>query len=211
MKNSLSRMIAPVLVTLVGIVTSTAVGAQEARLSSDLNLLSVILQAATTDAGRADLRIDPRPMNADAGNLTAISEAMLRLPAAVLSRRVAVIRAAGLRTIDATHVGREEGCLGTFVIGSPDARGVSHAHDDCPSKQFATLVIGLPRPEVDCKGFVEPNAGSSQPVAEGQWVSRVIRTTFAPTGSTVYAADYVLARRSGKWNVVKIVGLLFGD
>lgn len=186
--------------------------AQEATsLASNLNLLSAILGAAIADAPGPDLRVDPRPMMANARYTTVQSEAMLSISGTVWRRRAAVIRAAGLHTVDATRVGQSKVCPGTLVLGHTDSLGISHTHEGCPVKSFSTLVIGLPRPGVKVLRQNEVYDLDTESVARGYWAARVIRTSLASVGSVVLAADYVLTREGGRWKVVKIVGLMYTE
>ncbi|MEO5904895.1 MAG: hypothetical protein ABIQ55_12850 [Gemmatimonadaceae bacterium] len=47
--------------------------------------------------------------------------------------------------------------------------------------------------------------------ARGYWAARIIRTGMGRGGSTLSESDYVLAKRSGKWLVIKIVGLSYSE
>lgn len=173
----------------------------------DAQLLSAILKAAISDAGRADLRVDPRPLVANRELETVEPGAIAPVSALVVRRRTAVIRAAGLRTVDATRLNQNSDCPGVFVIDEPDSLGhTDDKHVGCPKESFAVLAVGPPRPGsavLAGDGVYDRGSGTA---ARGYWAARVIRTSLGPGGSSVYASDYVLAKRAGMWVVIKIVG-----
>ncbi len=195
------------------IAASQVAGAQ--RLTSadvDTEVLSLILKAAISDAGRGDLRVDPRPLIADAAELyTVQSEAIAPVSALIVRRRTAVIRAAGLRMVDTMIVNQSRNCPGALVISEPDSLG--HIDDrhviGCPEEPFAVLAVGPPRPGSAVLPGDQVYDRDAETAARGYWAARVIRTTLGHGRSSVYAADYVLAKRAGTWVVIKIVGLMY--
>lgn len=195
---------------LFTIATSQVAAAQQATTAAaDTSLLSAILKAAMSDAGRQDLHVDPRPLVAFPKQNDVHPEAIAGISAAITNLRTAVIRAAGLRTVDATKVGQTEDCRGIFAIGETDSLGQSDYHSGCPKESFDVLAIALPRPGCDVLPGEAVYDRDSESAARGYWAARVIRTTVGPGGSVVYSADYVLAKRAGSWVVITIVGLLY--
>lgn len=191
--------------------SQVAAGQQATSAAADTSLLSVILKAAISEAGRLELRVDPRPLVAFPEQYDVQPEAIARISPAVARRRNAIIRAAGLRTVDATKVGLNEDCPGVFVMGRPDSLGHSDTHAGCPKEAFYVLAIALPRPGRDVLPVDEVYDRDTETAARGYWAARVIRTNVGPGGSSVYASDYVLAKRAGSWVVVKIVGLMYTE
>jgi hypothetical protein len=186
-------------------------GQQSTSAAADTNLLSAILKAAISGAGRLELRVDPRPLVADSGQYDVQPAAIAPVSPAVVRRRTAVIRAAGLRTVDATKVGQNKDCPGIFVIGQPDSLGIINSHDRCPKEAFYVLSVGLPRPGRDVLPGDEVYDRDVERVARGYWAARVIQTYLGPGGSSLKTSDYVLAKRGGTWVVIKIVVLAFSE
>jgi hypothetical protein len=184
-------------------------GQQSTNAAGDTNLLSAILKAAIADAGREELRVDPRPLVAHAELYTVQSEDIAPVSRAVVRRRTAVIRAAGLRTVDATKVGQNKDCPGVFVIVQHDSLGNSNTHAGCPKEAFDVLAVALPIPGRDVLPGDEVYDRDVERAARGYWAARVIQTNLGPGGSSVKASDYVLAKRAGSWVVIKIVGLMY--
>jgi hypothetical protein len=185
---------------------------QTTSLAGDASLLSAILRAAISDAGQVDMRVDPRPLIADSELFDVQSDLIVPVARSVLRRRTAVIRAAGLRTVDATKVGQNKDCPGVFVMGRPDSLGIpAKSHGRCPKEAFDVLAIALPRPGADALPGDEAYDRDTESPARGYWAARVIHTALGQGGSSVKASDYVLARRAGKWVVVKIVVLAFSE
>lgn len=189
--------------------SQVAGGQQPDSVAADTSLLSAILQAAVSDAGRQVLLVDPRPLVAFPKRNDVHQEAIAGISPAVTDLRTAVIRAAGLRTVDATKVGQTMDCRGIFAIGGTDSLGQSDYHAGCPKEAFDVLAIALPRPGCGVLPGEEVYDRDTETAARGYWAARVIRTTVGPRGSVVYSADYVLAKRAGSWEVIKIVGLLY--
>jgi hypothetical protein len=189
--------------------SEVAGGQQSTGAAADTSLLSAILKAAISDAGRVELRVDPRPLVADPELYTVQSEAIAPVSALVVRRRSDVIQAAGLRTIDATIVNQNSKCPGTFVIGKLDSLHHSNSHVGCPEEPFYVLAVGLPRPGSDALAEDEVYDRDTEKAGRGYWAARVIRTLIGPGGSSVHASDYVLEKRAGTWVVVKIVGLMY--
>jgi hypothetical protein len=195
------------------IAASQVVGAQPSpRAVTDAEILPVILKAALLDAGRADLRVDPRPLIADASYLYAIQpEVMAHVSAAVIDGRAAIIRAAGLAIVDTMVVNQSRNCPGSLAVSQPDSLG--HVDNsrvvECPEKPFDVLAVGPPRPGSVAIPKDRVYDLNGETPACGYWAVRVIRTTLGHGGSSAFAADYVLAERAGKWVVVKTVGLMY--
>jgi hypothetical protein len=179
---------------------------------SDTAMLRAVLRAAMTEPGRGEIKVDPRPFNDNDGLYSVSSEAVVTIPDSILRRRTAVINALGLSTVDATVVGQNARCPGVFVgvaDQTPDRKDSAHA--ECPRRQFYVLAIGLPR-----AGTVQlPNGEvydrTNVRAGHGYWAVRVIRTNMGPTGSSVHASDYVVQNARGKWEVVKVVGLMYTE
>lgn len=201
---------AGVFVTIAA--SHVAGGQQSTSAAADMNLLSAILKAAISDARPEELRVEPRPLVADSelgdvqpGLIVPVSPAVLRL-------RSAVIRAAGLRTVDATKVGQNKDCPGGFVWSKPDSLGnPTNVHERCPKEVFYVLAIALPRRGRDDFPGNEVYDRDTESPARGYWAARVIQTYLGPAGSNLKEADYVLAKRAGTWAVVKIVVLSFSE
>jgi hypothetical protein len=197
------------------VAVSQVAGAQRSPGAvTDSEVLPAILKAALSDAGRGDLRVDPRPLIADAVYLyTVRPEVIAPVSASVLDGRAAIIRAAGLRTVDTTAVNQSRNCPGALVISQPDSLG--HVDDrrvvGCPQEPFDVLAVGPPRPGSAVLPEDQVYDRAAETVARGYWAARVIRTTLGHGRSSVYAADYVLAKRGGAWVIVKIVGLMYSD
>jgi hypothetical protein len=189
----------------------TAGGQQSTSAAADTSLLSAILKAAISEAGRVELRVDPRPLVADSELGDVQPGLIVPVSPAVLRRRTAVIRAAGLRTIDATKVGQNLTCRGVFVIDSPDSLGNKTRHVGCPKEPLDVLAVALPRPGRDVLPRDEVYDRDVERAARGYWAVRVIQTSLGPGGSSLKASDYVLAKRAGSWVVVKIVVLSYSE
>ncbi len=187
-------------------------GQQSTSAAADTSLLSAILRAAISDAGRVDLRVDPRPLVADSELGSVQPGVIVPVSPAVLRRRTAVIRAAGLRTVDARKVGQNKDCPGMFVIGKRDWFGIpTNSHDRCPKEALDVLAVALPRPGRDVLPGGEVYDRDVERAARGYWAARVLQTSLGPGGSSLKASDYVLARRAGTWVVIKIVGLAYSE
>jgi len=198
--------------SLLTLVASQSAGAQESiNAAADTSLMSAILRAAISNGGRTDLRVDPRPLVANGELYTFESNALAPVSAPDVRLRSAVIQAAGLRTVDATSANQSKNCPGVFVIGKPDSLGDSNSHAGCPKEVFAVLAVGLPRAGSKVLAADEVYDLATETVARGYWAARVIRTSLGPSGSSVYASDYVLAKRAGAWVVIKIVGLMYTE
>lgn len=197
------------------IAASQIAGAQPTpRAVTDADVLPVILKAALSEAGRGDLRVDPRPLISDATYLYAVQpEVIAPVSAAVVDGRAAVIRAAGLPVVDTTVVNRSRNCPGALVSSHPDSLGrVDNTRvTGCPEEPFVVLAVGPPRPGSAAIPADQVYDRAAETAACGHWAARVIRTTLGHGRSSVYAADYVLAERAGKWMVVKIVGLMYSE
>jgi hypothetical protein len=185
--------------------------AQQSDAASDSQLLSAILKTAESEAGRIELRVDPRPLIADATLTSVQPQAIATVSPSLVRLRTDVIRASGLRPVDATIVNQNSDCRGVLVIGQRDSLGVSNAHGGCPDKQFAVLAIGLPRRGKAILAGREVYDRDSESAARGYWAARIIQTSLGPLGSSVHASDYVLTKRAGKWVVVKVVGLMYTE
>ena len=183
--------------------THAAGGQPSTSAAADTNLLSAILRAAISDAGRVELRVDPRPLVADSELYDVQPGAFFPVSPAVMRRRTGAIRAAGLRTVDATKMGQNKDCPGIFVI--------SKRHDRCPIEALDVLAVGLPRPGRDVLPGDQVYDRDVERAALGYWAARVIRTGLGQGGSSLYASDYVLAKRAGRWVVIKIVGLAYSE
>jgi hypothetical protein len=197
------------------ILASQIAGAQRSPAEpTDAEVLPAILKAALSDAGRGDLRVDPRPLIADATYLYSVRpEVLAPVGVSVVDGRGAIIRAAGLRIVDTTVVNQSRNCPGALVISPPDspARVDNRGDIGCPEEPFVVLVIGPPRPGSAAIRADQVYDRAAETAACGHWATRVIRTTLGHGRSSVYAADYVLAERAGKWEVVKIVGLMYSE
>lgn len=210
------RRFAVRVVAFIMIAASQVAAAQQAvtaaadtAAAADTSLLSAILRAAKSDAGRQELHVDPRPLVAFPEQYDVNPEAIAGISPAVANLRAGVIRAAGLRIVDATKVGQTDDCRGIFVIGGTDWLGQSGFHAGCPKQPFGVLAIALPRPGRDALPGDEVYDRDTESAARGYWAARVIRTSLGSGGSVVYAADYVLAMRAGSWEVIKVVGLMY--
>jgi hypothetical protein len=198
------------------IAASQVAGAQQRSPGAeiDADVLSAILKAALSDAGRVDLRVDPRPLIADAAYLyTVRPEVLASVSASIVQGRADIIRAAGLRIVDTTVVNQSRECPGALVISQRDSLG--HVNDKhvvgCPEEPFAVVAVGPPRPGSAVVPEDQVYDRATETAARRYWAARVIRTTLGHGRSSVYAADYVLAERSGKWVVIKIVGLMYSE
>ena len=206
----ISRRLAVHLAAFLTIAGSQVAGCQRSNsAAADTSLLSAILKAAKSDAGKGDLRVDPRPLVADAGRYTVQPEAIAPVSPIIVRRRAAVIRAAGLRTADATRENQSKDCPGTLVIEHSDSLGRTNSHAGCPEEPYSILAVGLPRPGSKVLAGEEVYDRDVESAALGYWAARVIRTSLGPGGSSVHASDYVLARRAGSWVVIKTVGLMY--
>lgn len=184
---------------------------QSTDAASDRQLLSAILHTAKLQAGRVELRVDPRPLTG-AGTQTSVQpEALAVVSPSVVRLRTDAIRAAGLQPVDATIVNQNSNCPGVQVIGQRDSLGVSNVHAGCPNKQLAVLAIGLPRRGKAVSPGREVYDRDLEAAARGYWAARVIQTSLGPIGSSVHASDYVLTKRAGEWVVVKVVGLMYTE
>ncbi len=174
-------------------------GQQPTSAAADTGLLSAILRAAISGAGGGELRVDPRPLVADSEVDGVEPQVIASVSPAVLRQRTAVIRAAGLRTVDATKVGQNLTCRGVFVIDLPDSLGNSTRHVGCPKEALDVLAVALPRAGRDVLPGHEVYDRDVERAARGYWAARVIQTSLGPGGSSVKASDYVLAKRAGTW------------
>jgi hypothetical protein len=180
----------------------------------DTDVLSAILKAAASDPGPVDLRVDPRPLTADAANQYEIEpQALARVSADVIRRRTDVIRVAGLRAADTTIVNQSRKCPGALVIYPVDSAGRVDAKrvPGCPEDPFDVISVGPPRPGSAILPDDSVYDRNSETAARGYWAVRVIRKTLGHGGSSAYAADYVLAKRGGAWLVIKKVGLMYSE
>lgn len=179
--------------------------------AADSSLLSAIVKAAIIDTGPGEeLRVDPLPLVARDEMEEVLSKDMVPVSPEVLRRRTEIIRAAGLRTVDAVRVKQSKDCPGIFYVGKRDSLRRPLIHPGCPKQFFYVLAIALPRPGTRVFPGQVYDRDTQQP-ARGHWAARVIRTAIGPGGTSLYAADYVLARRGGKWSVIKIVGILYSE
>lgn len=191
--------------------THAAGGQQSTSAAADTSLLSAILKAAISDT-RGELRVDPRPLVADSELGDVQPDLIVPVSPAVLRLRTAVIRAAGLRTVDATNVGQNKDCPGGFVMSKPDSLGnPTNVHERCPKEVFYVLAIALPRPGRDALPGNEVYDRDAERAARGYWAARVIQTLLGPAGSNLKQSDYVLAKRAGTWVVIKVVALAFSE
>jgi len=196
---------------LFALAASQVAGAQRSSGPDvDNAVLSAILKAAASDAGRGDLRVDPRPLIVDAALYSVQPEAMAHASPVVVRRRTAVINAAGFKTVDTTIVNQSRNCPGSLVTRPLDSLG---RVDDkrvvgCPEKPFAVIAVGPLRPGSAVLPQDQVYDRDTETAARGYWAARVIRTTLGRGRSRAYAADYVLAKRAGTWVVIKIVGLM---
>ena len=202
---------AAVALVICAVAPLTAQVRDDSGSASDLKLLSAMLEAASREAQRMELRVDPRPLLAAFRNHSIRAGGMAPLSSATQRARVAVIRAAGFRAVDATKVGQNQACPGTFALVKPDSTRVSNSYPGCPNRTFAVLVVGLPRIGTAVRPQGEVYDRQTESAAQGYWAARVIRTTLTPNGSSVYASDYVLSKRDGMWTVVKIIGLMYTE
>lgn len=191
--------------------SQVAGGQQSTSAASDTSLLSAILKAAISEVGPVELRVDPRPLVADSAVYGVEPQVIAPISPAVLRQRTAVIRAAGLRTVDATKVGQNKDCPGVFVIIQHDLLRNPNTHAGCPDKSFYVLAVALPRPGRDVLPGDEVYNRDVERAARGYWAARVIQTNLGPGGSSVKASDYVLAKRAGTWVVIKMVGLMYAE
>ncbi len=191
--------------------------AQAQRVSAadvDTDVLSVILKAAAADAGPGDLRVDPRPLAADAVYLYVIEpQAIAHVSADVIRRRTDVIRATGLRVADTMIVNQVNNCPGALVISRVDSLGRVDAKHvvGCPEDSFMVLAVGPPRPGTAILPGDSVYDRDTETAARGYWAARVIRTSLGHGRSSTLAADYVLANRGGTWVVIKKVGLVYAE
>lgn len=197
------------------IAASQVVGAQPSpRTVTEAEVLPVILRAALSDGARGDLRVDPRPLIADASYLYAVQpEVIASVGTAVIEGRAAIIRAAGLAVVDTTVVNQSKSCPGTLVLSRPDSlKGVDNTRVvGCPEKPFDILTVGPPRPGSAAIPKDQIYDRSTETAACGYWAVRVIRTTLGHGRSTAFAADYVVTQRASEWVVVKTVGLMYAE
>lgn len=193
--------------------TCVASGQQSTGIAADTSLLSAILKAAISDPGRGggDLRVDPRPLIAE-GGIGVYPETFAPVSALVVRLRTAVIHSAGLRTVDATKVNQNIECRGVFVRDQRDSLGHLHdVHAGCPKETIDVLAVGLPRPGSSVLAPDKVYDSATEMAARGYWAARVMITTLGRGGSSLFASDYVLARRAGTWVVVKMVGLSYSE
>jgi hypothetical protein len=180
----------------------------------DTDVLSAILKAPASDAGPVGLRVDPRPLTADAAYQYDIEPpAMARVSADVIRRRTDVIRVAGLRAADTTIVNQSRKCPGAMVINPVDSAGRVDAKRvaGCPEDPFDVVSVGPPRPGSAILPDDSVYDRDSETAARGYWAVRVIRKTLGHGRSSAYAADYVLVKRAGAWVVVRKVGLMYSE
>ena len=191
------------------------IGAQRSpRVVTEAELLPAILNAAFSDAGRGDVRVDPRPLKADATDLYVMQpEAVAPVSASVVDGRAAIIRAAGFQIVDTIVVNRSRNCPGALVPKTLDSLGRvdNRRSAECPEKPFDVIAVGPARPGSAAIPNDRVYDRAAETAACGYWAVRVIRTTLGHGGSSVYAADYVLAEQAGKWIVVKIVGIIYTE
>lgn len=213
-RENATRTILPTLALQVVAVMVAALQAsaqQPTNAAADGALLSAVLLAARTDAGQEELLVDPRPLAADPQVYDVQPEAFQPVSAVVLRQRSDIIRAAGLREVDATKIGQNAQCPGVLVTTEGGTPVDSTKHAGCPKKLFSVLAVGLPRSGTAALKGDEVYDRETQSAARGYWAARVIRTSLGPGGSSVYAADYVLTKRAEKWIVMKVVGLLYTE
>jgi hypothetical protein len=191
-------------------VSQVAGGQRSTDATDDTHLLSAMLKAAKADVGRGELRVDPRPLVWNHELYTVEPEAIASVSPRVVRRRTAVIHAAGLRTADAKRL-NQNNCPGVFVMRQDDSVNHTDPHAGCPEGPFYVLAIGPPRAGTAVLTGDQVYDGGARTAARGYWAARVIRTALGSGGSSVYASDYVLTKRSGAWVVIKIVGLTYTE
>jgi hypothetical protein len=208
------RRFAVSLSTFLMICASPVAAQRVTGADIDTDVMSAILKFAASAGGAVDLRVDPRPLAADAVNQYEIgTESIAHVSAEVIRRRTDAIRVAGLRAADTLVVNQSRKCPGALVVRPADSLGRVDANRvaGCPEGPFDVISVGPPRPG----SVILPNDSvydrSSETAAHGYWAARVIRTTLGHGGSSTYAADYVLAKRDGAWLVIKKVGLMYSE
>ncbi len=200
--------------TVFSLVLSEVAGAQRTSAAEvDSGLLSAILKSAASDAGRSDFQVDPRPLTAEHTVYAVEENAIAKVSPVVVRRRIAVIEAAGFRTVDTTIVNESRNCLGTLVTTPVDPlrRTSDRPVVGCPETPLNVVVVGPLRLGVAVLPPDQVYDRETERAARGYWSARVIRTTMGHGRLTSYAADYVLTKRGGTWAVTKIVGLMYTD
>jgi hypothetical protein len=175
----------------------------------DTGLLSAVIKASMTGAGREELFVDPRPFNADDDLYSVTRDAVVSIPDSILRRRTAVVTSLGLKTVDAIQVGQNARCPGVFVGIVKDTTAKDSVHAGCPRASFYVLAVGLPRPGTGPLPNGEIYDRQNVRAAKGYNAVRVILTDMGFTGSSVHACDYILQFSGGKWTVVRNVSLMY--
>lgn len=199
-------------ISLVGFLTIAwvkVVSAQDTlAVAGDTALFSTILRTAMANAGREELRVEPRPLDADPRRYGVLAAALAPVSTHDLQERTELIRKLGLRTADAVVENQTFSCPGTALI-APEWFLRDTVRAGCPKKPYTVVAVALPRRGTADFNKSGPYDRSSETAACGFWSARVIQTALGPGGSSIYAADYVLSKRNGAWTVVKVVGLIY--
>ena len=172
--------------------------------SQDLRLFREVVLAIKEQAGPTPLAIDPRPLKADPSVLSHRSNTRATLPAKELDARRAVLHDLGIPEVS------DDGSFGecpSVLVPPPPPPAVDRKKVACPKYRSFTATVGLPRAGgayLPPPGAVDEREASK---GKGYVAVRALITFRGPEGAQMTAYDFVMARVTSGWRVVKKVGL----
>jgi len=208
------RRLGGLTATVLTSVVPQLASAQKLRAAnSDTAALSAILKAAAAESRQEEFQVDPRPLRANPNQLYEVEPGVLaRVTDRILRQREAVINSVGLRTADTALLNASRSCPGSLVaspLGSPPA--VERPVSGCPPESLIVLTVGPPRRGTAVLPSNQAYDRDRETARIGYWSARVIRTSVRVVKMHAFAADYVLAKRAGRWEVIKVVSLMYSE
>jgi hypothetical protein len=179
---------------------------REERNSSDTGLFREVVLAIKEHVGPEPLAIDPRPLIADPAVLDAYDKTRAPVSAKQIAARRAVLYDLGIP--ETSDNGGYGDCPGVMVPPPPPP-GVDRKKISCPPTRSFVVNVGLPRPG----GAYLPPPGAIDErkigLANGYVAVRALVTSRGPEGVSRTVYDFIMARDSRRWRLVKNVALFF--
>lgn len=169
---------------------------------NERGLFKEVVIAIKEHVGPDSLAIDPRPL-IPSPTVLGVSPATLALiTAAELDARRAVLRE--MKVGEGTYTGFGN-CPGILVPPPPPPE-VDTRKERCPKDRSVSGAVALPRVGGAYlpPGYIDQREAGR---AEGHFAVRVLLTWREPGGASMTAYDFVMARDSAEWRLVKKVGL----